>query len=428
MHHPRLAYQSLAQQQAWQSEALESMLRYLQKHSPFYKNLFEQQGIIVENIQSLRDLSTLPTTTKSQIQQYNWDFLCVDKTAILEYTATSGTLGKPVTIALTANDLKRLAYNEEQSFRCAGAQPDDTFQLMLTLDRQFMAGMAYYSGINNIGAAAIRTGPGLPAMQWETLERLHVNSIVAVPSFILKLIEYAKANGIDLHHSPVKKAICIGDNLREQNFELNALAQRIKQDWDIQLYGTYASTEMQTAFTECEHGKGGHEQPDLIITEIVDDEGNVLPNGEYGEVTITTLGVEAMPLLRYRTGDIACLFDEPCACGRHSRRISPLKGRKQQMIKYKGTTLYPLAIFEVLNEISMVKEYVIEVNTDELGSDTITLYIYSQTPDEDLLKRQLQSKLRVTPLFSFLSAEEMQRMQFPAASRKPVKFVDKRPC
>lgn len=405
---------------------MERLLRYLQKQSPFYKKLFQQQGIVPENIRSVRDLSKLPTTTKSQIQQHNWDFLCVDKTAIREYTATSGTLGRPVTIALTASDLKRLAYNEEQSFRCAGAQQDDTFQLMLTLDRQFMAGMAYYSGINNIGAAVVRTGPGLPAMQWETIERLQVNSLVAVPSFILKLIEYAQANGIDLHNSPVKKAICIGDNLREQHFELNALAQRIKQDWDIQLYGTYASTEMQTAFTECEHGKGGHEQPDLIITEIVDDEGNALPPGEYGEVTITTLGVEAMPLLRYRTGDIACLFDEPCACGRYSRRISPLKGRKQQMIKYKGTTLYPPAIFEVLNKISMVKEYVVEVNTDELGSDTITLYIYSEIPDENLLKRELQSKLRVTPLFSFLTAEAMQRLQFPAVSRKPVKFVDKR--
>ncbi|HTN47728.1 MAG TPA: AMP-binding protein [Flavipsychrobacter sp.] len=426
MHHPRLAYQSFAQQQAWQNEAMERLLRYLQKQSPFYKKLFQQQGIVPENIRSVRDLSKLPTTTKSQIQQHNWDFLCVDKTAIREYTATSGTLGRPVTIALTASDLKRLAYNEEQSFRCAGAQQDDTFQLMLTLDRQFMAGMAYYSGINNIGAAVVRTGPGLPAMQWETIERLQVNSLVAVPSFILKLIEYAQANGIDLHNSPVKKAICIGDNLREQHFELNALAQRIKQDWDIQLYGTYASTEMQTAFTECEHGKGGHEQPDLIITEIVDDEGNALPPGEYGEVTITTLGVEAMPLLRYRTGDIACLFDEPCACGRYSRRISPLKGRKQQMIKYKGTTLYPPAIFEVLNKISMVKEYVVEVNTDELGSDTITLYIYSEIPDENLLKRELQSKLRVTPLFSFLTAEAMQRLQFPAVSRKPVKFVDKR--
>lgn len=424
--HPSLAFESYPLQKEYQLVALQRLLHYLQNHSPYYQNLFKENQIDVATIHSLDVFSQLPTTNKAAIQKDNWDFLCVPKTEIAEYTATSGTLGKPVTIALTQNDLKRLAYNEQQSFLCAGAEKEDVFQLMLTLDRQFMAGMAYYSGIGNIGAGVVRTGPGLPAMQWETILRLGVNSIVAVPSFILKMIAYAKMNGIDFQNSLVKKAICIGDNLRDQHFEWNTLAQRIKADWNIELYGTYASTEMQTAFTECSVGKGGHEQPDLIYTEILDDAGNPAPIGSYGEVTISTLGIEGMPLLRYRTGDIACLYNEPCSCGRHSRRISPIMGRKQQMIKYKGTTLYPPAIFEVLNEIAVVKEYLVEVNRDELGSDDVVLFVHGENTNEDFLKQTLQAKLRVTPKITWLSAAEIQQMQFPEVSRKQVKFKDNR--
>src|SRR5690606_30519302 len=104
---------------------------------------------------------------------------------------------------------------------------------------------------------------------------------------------------------------------------LNTLGEKISSEWRIKLYNTYASTEMQTAFTECSAGRGGHQQPDLILLEILDDDGNPLKEGEYGEVTITTLGVEGMPLLRYRTGDICCFYETPCTCGRKSKRLSP---------------------------------------------------------------------------------------------------------
>lgn len=421
---PQLAFQPLSVQQAYQFSALKELLEYVQQQAPFYRRQWAAAGVSAAVVTCLQDLALLPTTTKEDIQQYNWDFLCVPKNSIKEYTATSGTLGLPVTIALTDNDLQRLAYNEQHSFLCADAQKEDIFQLMLTLDRQFMAGMAYYNGIGNIGAAVVRTGPGLPSMQWETIQRLGTNSIVAVPSFILKMIAYAQEQGIDLQKAPVKKAICIGENLREQDFSLNALGRSIQEQWDIDLYGTYASTEMQTAFTECSHGVGGHEQPELIIAEILDEQGNPLPDGAYGEITVTTLGVEAMPLVRYRTGDIACFHSGICACGRHSRRLSPILGRKRQMIKYKGTTLYPPAIFNVLNNIEAIREYVVEVHTDTLGGDAMTLYLYGT--ETESLKSQLRAGLRVLPELVFVDAATIQQMQFPAVSRKQIKFIDKR--
>ena len=426
---PHLAFEPLEAQDAYQSQALKSLLSYLYLHSPFYQRLLKEHNVNIYNIKSLADLRFLPTTSKSDMQEHNWDFLCVPSEQVKEYTATSGTMGRPVTIALTANDLDRLSYNEEQSFLCADGKPEDTYQLMLTLDRQFMAGIAYYQGIRRLGASLVRTGPGLPAMQWDTIMRLQANSIVAVPSFMLKLIEYAQEHQVDLKDSPVKKAVCIGESLRNGDFELNALGETIHKEWPIKLYTTYASTEMQTAFTECSAGMGGHQQPDLIILEVIDEQGRPLKQGEYGEVTITTLGVEGMPLLRYRTGDICTFYETVCSCGRKSRRLSPVLGRKQQMIKYKGTTLYPPAIFDILNNISFIKEYVVEVFTNDIGTDELMLHLNTPLPVDDCemkLKPLLQSKLRVAPLLHFHSASDMQQMQFPTGSRKQIKFVDNR--
>src|SRR5690606_33370084 len=158
-------------------------------------------------------------------------------------------------------------------FACANSTSEDIFQLMLTLDRQFMAGMAYYSGIRKMGAGVVRVGPGVPSLQWETIERLKPTAIVAVPSFIIKLIHYAEENGIDVNQSSVKKAICIGENIRDEHLVPNILAKKITGKWNIQLFSTYASTEMQTAFTECEAGRGGHLNPELLIVELLDEEG-----------------------------------------------------------------------------------------------------------------------------------------------------------
>ncbi len=432
--HPQIAFEPLALQDAYQSEALRKLLEYLHARSPFYKKLFAEHNVNIHNIRSVKDLKFLPTTSKSDMQEHNWDFLCVPEHSIKEYTATSGTMGRPVEIALTEHDLQRLAHNEHQSFLCADGKPGDMYQLMLTLDRQFMAGIAYYMGIRELGAALIRTGPGLPSMQWDTIQRLQPNSMVAVPSFMLKLTEWAKEHKIDLQNTPLQKAICIGESIRTVDFELNALGQKINDDLPIKLYSTYASTEMQTAFTECGAGMGGHQQPDLIILEVLNEHGDPLPAGEYGEVTITTLGVQGMPLLRYRTGDICMYYDSVCSCGRHSRRLSPVLGRTQQMIKYKGTTLYPPAIFDILNHVPFLKEYVVEVFTNELLLDEIRLHLNTTLPVDECevkLRPILQSALRVIPLLQFHSAATLQQMQFPATSRKQVKFIDNRnltPC
>jgi len=412
-----------------QQQKLQELLAYVSQDSPFYKELFAKHNIDIKNIKTLADIAAIPTTAKDDLQQRNDDFLCVPRSKIIEYTSTSGTLGRPVTIALTENDLNRLAYNEYNSFLCADGSADDTYQLMLTLDRQFMAGIAYYLGIRKIGAGIIRLGPGVPSLQWETIQRLKPTAIVAVPSFILKLIQFAKDSGIDVNSTSVKKAICIGENIRNNDFSLNILGRKITESWDIKLYSTYASTEMQTAFTECGAGKGGHNQADLVIVELLDENDQQVAPGTPGEVTITTLGVEGMPLLRYKTGDICTYNNEPCSCGRTTLRLSPIMGRKKQMIKFKGTTLYPPALFEILNEREEIKDFVIEVSSDDIGMDQVSIYVVpAELSDEcdHRIRAYLQARLRVSPQIKYLTTEEIQKIQFSEASRKAIKFIDKR--
>ena len=421
--------QLAAKETQMQEQKLQELLQYVAQHSPFYKELFAKNQVDITKIKTIADLGLIPTTTKEDLQQRNNDFLCVPLEKVIEYTSTSGTLGSPVTIALTENDLNRLAYNEYSSFSCADGSKEDIYQLMLTLDRQFMAGIAYYSGIRKLGAGIIRLGPGVPALQWETIKRLKPTAIVAVPSFILKLIAFAKEASIDINQTSVKKAICIGENIRNTDFALNILGKKITESWDIHLYSTYASTEMQTAFTECGEGKGGHYQPELVIVELLDENDQPVEPYTPGEVTITTLGVEGMPLLRYKTGDICMYFDEPCACGRTSLRLSSILGRKKQMIKFKGTTLYPPALFDLLNEREEILDFVVEVYSNEIGLDQVLLYVLPIENSEECdhrIRAYLQARLRVSPHIKYVTAEEIQKIQFSEASRKAIKFIDKR--
>ena len=412
-----------------QDQKLKTLLVYLQQNSPYYRELFTAHNIDINKVCSVEDLHAIPTTVKDDLQQRNDDFICVQKNDIIEYTSTSGTLGAPVTVALTENDLQRLAENEYASFVCADGTPEDIYQLMLTLDRQFMAGMAYYSGIRKLGAGIIRVGPGVPSLQWQTILRIRPTAIVAVPSFILKLVAYAREHNIDPNKSSVTKAICIGENIRNTDFSLNMLGKRITEAWNIRLYSTYASTEMQTAFTECGAGMGGHLNADLLIVELLDENNQPVRPGDPGEVTVTTLGVEGMPLLRYKTGDICIHMTEPCSCGRTTLRLSPVLGRKQQMIKFKGTTLYPPALFDLLNEMEDVIDYVAEVYSNELGMDEVLLHLLPQNNSEETDRRiraYLQARLRVSPHIEYVRSEEMQTLQFPEMGRKANRFIDRR--
>ena len=425
-----IEYCSPEEIKVFQEELLRKHLEYLAEHSAYYKRMFASYGIDISKIRTIEDLVKIPFTEKKDLQLYNDDFLCCPKEDIVDYVTTSGTLGDPVTFGCTEKDLQRLAYNEKKSFACAGLKHGDIVQLMTTIDKRFMAGLAYFLGIRELGASIIRVGNGIPELQWDTIKRLRPDTIMCVPSFILRLIQYAEAHGIDYKNSSVRRIIGIGEGLRDQDFNLNLLGRKIKEKWDVQLFATYSSTEMGATFSECEYGMGGHVHPELIIVEIIGEDDLPVPDGEPGEIVVTTLGVEGMPLLRFRTGDIAAKRVEQCKCGRWSYRLTPLVGRKNNMIKLKGTTLYPPAINDVLDNAEYVENYVVEVSLSEAGTDFVTVKagLKCKTdfdPVKDL-KDRFRSRIRVAPEVIILPAEEIAKVNFPAKSRKPVKFIDLR--
>ena len=414
----------------FQEDLLHKALAYLKANSRYYQRMFESYHIDVNRIRTIEDLQQIPFTEKKDLQLFNEEFLCCPKQKIVDYVTTSGTLGDPVTIGCTDKDLNRLAYNEKKSFECAGVRPGDIVQIMTTIDKRFMAGLAYFLGIRELGASVVRVGNGIPELQWDTIRRLKPDTLMCVPSFILRLIHYAEDHGIDYKNSSVRRIIGIGEGLRDQNFELNLLGRRIKEKWDVELFATYSSTEMAATFSECPYGCGGHVHPELIITEIIGDDDLPVPDGEVGEVVITTLGVEGMPLLRFRTGDMAAKITEQCKCGRYSYRLKPLVGRKNNMIKLKGTTLYPPAVNDVLDDTPYVENYVVVVQDSEVGTDDVIVQLgLKYQPDFDpvkYLKDRFRSRIRVAPKIEILPREDIARINYPAKSRKPVKFIDKR--
>ena len=427
---PEIEKQSQADIVALQEKKLQEVLAYVNEHSAFYKRLFKEHNINVSAIKTLSDLTKLPTTCKDDLQRDNDAFRCVPKSAIVDYASTSGTLGTPVTFGLTDNDLNRLAYNEAISLACAGIKKGDVVQLMTTIDRRFMAGLAYFLGVRQLGASIVRVGAGIPELQWDSIRLYEPTYLIAVPSFLLKMIAYAEKNGIDYEASSVKGVVCIGESLRNQDFSNTLLAEKIAEKWKgIKLYSTYASTEMSTTFTECEYQQGGHHHPELIITEVLDDAGNRVGENESGELTITTLGVEAMPLVRFRTGDIVTMHTGTCACGRNTARVSPVLGRKQQMIKYKGTTLYPPVLMDLLTNFEEIENYIIEISTNNILTDEILIRIGTRTPTEALKERisnHFRAKIRVVPKIEYCDIAVLERELYPLGSRKPMKFVDKR--
>lgn len=406
-------------------EKVITQIKYSIKNSPFYKKKLEGYDELLTSSFTHEDYKKIPFTTKDELSSFNEDFLAVERNKVLEYVTTSGTSGNPVTVYLTDRDIERLAKNEFDSLSLMGGRTGDIYQLMTTIDKQFMAGMAYVLGVRKLKAGMIRIGPGVPQMQFESIVKYKPTIIIAVPSFILNLISYSKKNNIILNDLSVKSIVCIGEPIRNLDFSLNILGQRIVSDWNVELFSTYASTEMGAAFSECKLHNGNHNNDDLLYVEVLDEKGNDVKEGEVGEIVFTTLDVEGTPLIRYKSGDLAQVFYGVCKCGKNSLRIGPIIGRKNQMIKYKGTTIFPKSIFDILESHQDIVLYKVEVKKDELGNDDVSIQLPLSIESEDLLivlKNQFKSKIKIIPNFVFIEDKLLHSFVYPNNKRKPIKI------
>ena len=410
-----------------QERAWAETIAHVLKHSVFYREHLAQCGFRPDSPPPLDALPDIPPVEKTSLSERTDDFVCVPMDEVVEVVTTSGTTGRALIAPMTESDLQRLAYDEYLSFRCVGLTARDTVLLGVTLDRCFIAGLAYSLGLRQLGCAVVRVGSSAPEMHFDMIDRLKPTAIVSVPSFLRVLADRAGEAGRDLSRAGISRAICIGEPLRAPDMTPNAAAENIMKRWGARVFSTYGNTELEGSLCECEAGQGGHLHPEHLIVEALDEAGRPVGAGEVGEITATTLGVQGMPLIRYRTGDFAALYTAPCACGRVTPRIGPIVGRKHQKLKVKGSTIYPSTLQAVLDTCSGVESYVIMARSESALSDSIEVLINCPMDVDTTvgrLREAFRGRAKVVPAIRCAPKAEIEALQMPAGVRKRRVFVD----
>jgi phenylacetate-CoA ligase len=423
-HYSKSAFSDIVPMRKIQTQLLRQQLAYCQAASPFYRKLFKKHGIIPHQV-NLDNLQDMPFTDKRCLERSNHAFIAVPQERVADIVLSSGTTGDPTQIVYSQGDLDRLAYNERQSFTACGMTAHDRVLLTCTIDRCFVAGLAYYLGAKTMGATCIRNGLNSLESHAGIIKLMAPSIIVGVPSFLRKLGAFVHHKKISVRS--VKKLVCIGEPLRDKDMKALAVTRDIEDIWGALAYSTYSSSEMVTTFCECECQNGGHLHPELAIAEIVDERGRRVNDGVVGELVVTPLGIEGMPLVRFRTGDVSFMMAQPCACGRKSLRLGPILGRKKHMLKIKGTTVYPLAVYSALDELREVSDYYLTVFSQDTLSDRLTVTVsLHQSCSVNRIADALTARLRVTPEVVIASEEEVRRVVYNPSLRKPVRFFDRR--
>ncbi|MCS6980802.1 MAG: AMP-binding protein [Flavobacteriales bacterium] len=404
-------------------------LSYLSKYSPYYKKLLARHSRKPLEKWTWEIFRALPLTTKSHLIRHPEDFFCISSHRIKEWSSTSGTTGEPLYVPLSEGDLRRLARNEAWTFRMAGLRRGDVLQICITLDKRFMAGLAYWLGARKAGISVIRMGPGVLPLQWQTMHQRQVTALLAVPSFIPRLLEYAQSQGIDPQSLSVRTLIAVGEPTIDENCRPNALCQSITQQWPLNIVSTYASTELQTAYTECPQHTGLHAQDDLVYTEILDDEGRPVEEGQAGQLVFTHFGVEAMPMLRYATGDIVRVWRSPCPCGLTSLRIGPVVGRRELRLKVNGTTIYPEQYVRLLNDCGLSQQFQLTIAHEKEQHDKLMLFISEKAQMRvtyDFFLRTFRDHNLPVPEIHWIPDDLLVKKLFPESKRKPQVILDLR--
>lgn len=406
---------------------LELLRRHLELAgtSEFYREKFQQVGLVPSQLRSLAELHKLPLTERADLNRGHGCFFPAADLTATDLALTSGTTGNAVTVPYTSNDLERLAYNEMIAFFRIGIKPGQRVLLCVTLDRCFIAGLAYYTGLVRLGATAIRSGAGSPSRQWELIRTLNPSVIVGVPTFLWQLAQWGLEHGLDPTRAGIETLVTIGEPIRKADLTLTPLGEMLEKGWGAKTYGSYGATELETAFVECPATAGGHVHPELMLVEIIDETGTPVPDGQPGEVVVTPLGVEGLPLVRFRTGDVARLYPEPCSCGWQTPRLGPIEGRLAQRLKCRGTTLYPENIFQAIDEIPGIAAYYVEARAHFSLADEITVVVGGDEAVEPAaIQERLQAKLRVKPEVIKRSPAEVVAVIEKGSGRKMKRFFD----
>lgn len=383
---------------ALQLKGLQKSLRRVWGNE-FYRERLSVKGLASpEDVKSLDDLAKLPFFTKDDFRDaYPLKMNCVDRRELMEFHQSSGSTGTPVVMAYTKNDLNQWAECMARCYAMAGLEKGDAFQIMPTFGL-FNGGFGCYHGCRKAHLFCVPASSGNTERQIKLMRDFHVKGFCSVVSYVPRLIEKLDAdpNG-DFDIPSLKVGIFGSETFSDE------LRRRIEKRLHIECFDIYGMTEtggIGTTGQDCKAHNGIHVWEDQYITEIIDPvTGEVLPDGEYGEVVFTSLNREAMPIIRYRTRDISRILSrEKCACGRTSLRIDRITGRTDDMLIVKGVNFYPRQVEEALMEIPGVKDEFQIVLEERDGMTDVTVNVEAEEGvTGHMVAKHLREKLGFLP-------------------------------
>lgn len=417
-----------AQIEALQLERLQATVQHCM-NSPFYRKRFEEAGLKPEDIKTLDDIRRIPFTTKQDLRDtYPFGMASVPLRECTRLHSSSGTTGTPTVILHTQKDLEEWAAQVARNLWMVGLRPDDVFQNSSGYG-MFTGGLGFQYGAERLGMLTIPAAAGNSIRQIKFITDFGTTALHAVPSYVTRLYEVMQSMGVDPRRDTRLKVLAIGAEPHSEEQR-----RRIEEMMGVKAYNSFGMSEMcgPGVGFECQEQNGLHFWEDYYIVEIVDPETlEPVPDGEVGELVLTSLCREAMPLLRYRTRDLTRVLGRSCPCGRNHVRIDRMRGRSDDMMVLRGVNIFPIQIEKILMTFpELASNYLITLTTDE-DNDNMTVEVELEelfTDDyrrlqnlTNRIQRALKDEILLTPHVKLLPKGTL-----PVSEGKAVRVVDKR--
>ena len=397
--------------------------------APYYKEVFKNKGISSDSIKTLDDFKKIPFTVKADMREhYPFGLVAGDmKHEGVRIHSSSGTTGNPTVIVHSQHDLDSWANLVARCLYMVGVRNTDVFQNSSGYG-MFTGGLGFQYGAERLGALTVPAAAGNSKRQIKFIEDFHTTALHAIPSYAIRLAEVFHEEGRDASKSSLKTLIIGAEPHTDEQ------RKKIEKLLGVKAYNCFGMTEMNgpgVAF-ECKEQNGMHIWEDCYLVEIINPEtGELLPDGEIGELVLTTLDRDMMPLLRYRTRDLTRIIPGKCPCGRTHRRIDRIKGRSDDMFIIKGVNIFPMQIEKILvlftelgsnylitlETINNQDEIIVEVELSDLSTDN---YIELEKIRKEIT-RQLKDEILVTP-----KVKLVKKGSIPQSEGKAVRVKDLR--
>ena len=426
--HEEMETMTREQISALQLERLQATVRHCM-NSPFYKQRFEEIGLKPEDIKSLDDIRKIPFTTKADLRDtYPFGMASVPLRECTRLHSSSGTTGTPTVILHTKKDLEEWANQVARNLWMVGLRPDDVFQNSSGYG-MFTGGLGFQYGAERMGMLTIPAAAGNSLRQIKFMTDFGTTALHAVPSYVTRLYEVMQSAGVDPRKDTKLKVLAIGAEPHSEEQR-----RRIEEMMGVKAYNSFGMSEMcgPGVGFECQEQNGLHFWEDYYIVEIVDPETlEPVADGEIGELVLTSLRREAMPLLRYRTRDLTRVLGRTCPCGRNHVRIDRMRGRSDDMMVLRGVNIFPIQIEKILMTFpELANNYLITLTTDA-DNDNMTVEVELEelfTDDfrrlqelTNRIQRALKDEILLTPHVKLLPKGTL-----PVSEGKAVRVVDKR--